>query len=109
MCLIERGLCKRLLATFLQCLSEWRDDVESEDVQRLGVAFGKAVKLRRVELDYSQEELADKADLARSFVSGVERGVAKASIASVWKLAVALECKPSELWISAERMLGGVR
>jgi transcriptional regulator with XRE-family HTH domain len=61
-----------------------------------------------VELDYSQEELANKADLARSFVSGVERGTAKASIASVWKLAVALECYPSDLWLSAERMLAKI-
>lgn len=68
------------------------------------VCFGKAVKLRRVELDLSQEALADKAELARSFVSGIERGATKASIESVWRLASALDCRPSDLWITAERL-----
>ena len=70
----------------------------------IGVAFGRAVKLRRTELDLSQEELADAAGLARSFVSGIERGVSSASVQSVWKLAVALDCQPSDLWMSAERV-----
>lgn len=46
------------------------------DIQK---AFGKAIKLRRTELDFSQEELAGEAKLARSFVSGVERGESNAS------------------------------
>jgi transcriptional regulator with XRE-family HTH domain len=68
------------------------------------VCFGKAVKLRRVELDLSQEVLADKAALARSFVSGIERGTTKASVESVWRLAGALDCRPSDLWKTAERL-----
>lgn len=68
------------------------------------VCFGKAVKLRRVEVDLSQEALADKAVLARSFVSGIERGATKASVESVWKLANALDCRPSDLWTTAERL-----
>lgn len=68
----------------------------------ISVAFGKAVKLRRTELDMSQEVLADKAGVARSFLSAVERGVNQASIGSVWKLADALNCKPSDLWRVAE-------
>lgn len=72
---------------------------------KISTAFGRAVKLRRVEIGLSQEELADKAELARSFVSGVERGVAKASIASVWKIAKAMNCNPSNIWAVAERIL----
>ena len=72
-------------------------------------AFGKAIKLRRTELDFSQEELADASKLARSFVSGVERGQSNASTASVWKLALALECMPSDLWLSAERIFQSAR
>ncbi|ARU26084.1 helix-turn-helix domain-containing protein [Cellvibrio sp. PSBB006] len=68
------------------------------------VCFGKAVKLRRVEVDLTQEALADKAGLARSFVSGIERGATKASIESVWRLANALDCSPSDLWVVAERL-----
>jgi len=72
---------------------------------KISTAFGRAVKLRRVEIGLSQEELADKAELARSFVSGVERGVAKASISSVWKIAKAMNCNPSNIWSVAERIL----
>lgn len=73
------------------------------------VAFGRAVKLRRTELDFSQEELADASTLARSFVSGVERGESNASTASVWKLAQALKCMPSDLWLAAERIYSAAR
>lgn len=74
------------------------------DLKAISAAFGKAVKLRRTEIDLSQEALADAAGLARSFVSGIERGEAKASIGSVWKLARALDCQPSALWREAERI-----
>ena len=78
--------------------------MDNHEVLNVGLAFGKAVKLRRIELGLNQEELADKAELARSFVSGIERGVAKATVTSVWKLAMALDCKPSDIWIVAERI-----
>ena len=68
------------------------------------VAFGKAVKLRRVEIDLSQEALSLKSGLARSFVSGIERGTVKASIRSVWKIATSLDCRPSDIWKEAERL-----
>ncbi len=76
-----------------------------ESALDIAIAFGKAIKLRRTELDMSQEALADKAELARSFVSGVERGTTLASIGSVWKLAQALECQPSDLWLVAEHLM----
>ncbi|MEC4727869.1 helix-turn-helix domain-containing protein [Shewanella sp. D64] len=78
--------------------------MDNDEVLKVGLAFGKAVKLRRIELGLNQEELADQADLARSFISGIERGVAKATVTSVWKLATALDCKPSDIWVVAERI-----
>ena len=69
------------------------------------VAFGKAVKIRRVEVGISQDALADKAGMARSFLSGIELGNKAASITSVWRLAQALDCKPSDLWLTAERLI----
>lgn len=68
-------------------------------------AFGKAIKIKRVEIGMTQESLAAQALLARSFVSGVERGSVKATIVSVWKLASALQCQPSELWSIAQNMI----
>lgn len=106
------GLNVMLIAWFVYHVSvriiqysiSWGSLVNEDEVLKMGMAFGRAVKLRRVELGYNQEGLADKAELARSFVSSIERGVAKASIASVWKLAQALNCNPSDLWITAERL-----
>lgn len=71
----------------------------------IGEAFGKAVKIRRVEIGISQEELAHKAEFARSFLSAIELGRKGASIQSVWRLAQALDCMPSQLWLTAERLM----
>ena len=78
--------------------------MDTDEVARLSVAFGRAIKIRRVEMGFNQEELADRAKMARSFVSGVERGATKATVVSVWRLAQALECKPSDLWLKAEQI-----
>jgi len=66
------------------------------------VAFGMAVRLRRTELGLSQEALAMEAEVARSFLSAVERGVKQPTIKTVWKLSKALSCLPSDLWKTAE-------
>lgn len=71
----------------------------------ISVAFGKAVKIRRVELGISQDELADRAGMARSFLSAIELGTKHPTTKSVWKLAEALNCMPSALWLTAERLL----
>ena len=70
----------------------------------IAVAFGKAVKIRRVEVGISQEALADKAGFARSFLSGIELGTKMPTTMSVWRLAQALDCAPSDLWLTAERL-----
>lgn len=75
------------------------------ETKRIAIAFGKAVKIRRVEVGISQEALADKAGCARSFLSGIELGTKMPTITSVWKLALALNCKPSDLWLTTERLL----
>lgn len=71
----------------------------------IAIAFGKAVKIRRVEVGITQDALADKAGIARSFLSGIELGNKMATITSVWRLAEALDCKPSDLWLTAERLI----
>jgi len=67
--------------------------------------FGRSVKIRRVEIGITQEELAHRSELARSFVSGIERGVVRATVTSVWSLSKALDCNPSDLWLLAESLL----
>lgn len=69
------------------------------------IAFGKAVKIRRVELGISQVDLAEEGEFARSFLSGIERGTKAATTTTVWRLAQALKCNPSDLWLTAERLV----
>jgi two-component system response regulator len=57
----------------------------------LKILLGNAIKSTRSALGISQEELAARAGLHRTYVSDVERGVRNPSIESVEKLAAALE------------------
>jgi CheY-like chemotaxis protein len=52
--------------------------------------FGSTIKSKRSELGMSQEELADRAGLHRTYVSDVERGMRNVSLISIEKLAHAL-------------------
>ncbi len=70
------------------------------------LAFGLAVRTRREALGLSQEKLGFEADLHRTYVSEVERGVRNPTVTSIFKLARALGTKPSSLFRAAEKTLG---
>jgi CheY-like chemotaxis protein/predicted XRE-type DNA-binding protein len=63
--------------------------------------FGEAIKRTGTELRMSQEELAERAGLHRTYVSEVERGKRNASIENIQKLAEALDRSISKLFASA--------
>jgi transcriptional regulator with XRE-family HTH domain len=65
--------------------------------------FGIIVRQRRTELHASQETLAYKAGLNRSFVGEIERGKTVPSLDTMVKLAVALDIKLSALLARCER------
>ena len=60
-------------------------------------AFGSAIRRRREALNLSQEALAERAQLHRTYISLLERGSRAASIETVMKLAEALGTTGSEL------------
>ena len=66
--------------------------------------FGTAVKEKRSEMGISQEELANRAGLHRTYISDVERGARNPSLESITKLADALEISLPVLF---ERAGGG--
>jgi transcriptional regulator with XRE-family HTH domain len=66
-------------------------------------AFGAAVRAVRVERGWSQEDLGFEADLDRTYISGIERGVRNPTLAIIWRLSMALGVKPSRLLVDAER------
>ncbi len=65
--------------------------------QNLMKSFGKSVRFFRHKLALSQESLADRAQLDRSYMSQIERGIKNATLNSIWRISTALEVEPSEL------------
>jgi transcriptional regulator with XRE-family HTH domain len=68
--------------------------VPSSDPRRL---FGNRVRELRLQRKFSQEKLAELADLHRNYVGGVERGERNVSLLNIVKLARGLKVRPSEL------------
>jgi transcriptional regulator with XRE-family HTH domain len=67
-------------------------------------ALGLAIQVRRKELDLSQEELAQKAGLHRTYISEIERRSRNLSVKILVKLALALDTTPATLVVKAEEM-----
>jgi len=66
------------------------------------VHLGPAVRKRRERLGLSQEDLASRSGLDRTYVSGIERGVRNPTLKILIRLATALELNLSELVSLAE-------
>jgi len=61
------------------------------------VAFGLAVQARREAAELSQEALADKAEIDRSYMSSIERGVQNVGLVHAARIADALQISLEEL------------
>jgi transcriptional regulator with XRE-family HTH domain len=59
--------------------------------------FADNVRARRKELGLSQEELADRAQVHRTFIGHVERAETNVSIDNIDRISAALEVPASEL------------
>jgi len=73
--------------------------MESADVQK---GFGAEVKRRRIRLGISQEKLAERANLHRTYVSDVEAGKRNPSLASIQRLTLALGASLGAIFASVE-------
>ena len=69
----------------------------------LKTLLGMAIKTQRASLGISQEELAHRAGLHRTYVSDLERGARNPSVESIEKLARALELSVSKLFERASK------
>lgn len=61
--------------------------------------FGKKVREERKKLGYSQEVLAEKAGVHRTYIGMIERGEKNITLANIKKVSKALNVKISELTI----------
>ncbi len=59
--------------------------------------LGEAVRANRKEAGFSQEKLAEKADLSTVFISRIERGVESPSVDNLVKIARALAVRVRDL------------
>ena len=73
----------------------------SQDKDQSLVRLGAAVRARRTQMNYSQETLADAAEIDRSHMGKIERGERNVTFLNIARIAKALECKPSDLLVDA--------
>lgn len=65
--------------------------------EAIRLAFGELVRKHRHKLEISQEELAFRSGLHRTYVGSVERGERNLSLENIFIFAKALHCHPKDL------------
>ena len=68
-------------------------------------AFGLVLRSLRLTAGMSQEKLALESGVQRNFISLIETGQNQPTIGTVFRLANALQIKPSELVAATEKLL----
>jgi DNA-binding XRE family transcriptional regulator len=69
------------------------------------VALGRAIHALRLDAGISQDEVARRAGMHRTYIGGIERGERNVSFANLLKIADALNERPSKLLARYERLL----
>ncbi len=77
----------------IQCSQSSTFTMNTDIKQKLGAR----IKDLRIKQGFSQEELASKCHLHRTYISDIERGERNVSIENVERIANALDIDPSEL------------
>jgi transcriptional regulator with XRE-family HTH domain len=72
----------------------------------LRVSLARQIRSIRIRRGISQEELAFRADLHRTYISLIERSKKSLTVDSLARIASALDIKPSKLLASAEKRSG---
>jgi transcriptional regulator with XRE-family HTH domain len=73
--------------------------------EQISQVFGQVLREQRTARGISQEELALSADVDRTFVSQMERGIRQPTLTTLLKLSRALDVQPSTLVARMERLL----
>lgn len=61
-------------------------------------SFGNKIKDLRIQKGYSQEELANRAGIDRTYISDIEKGERNVSLKIIEKLAISFEMEIHELF-----------
>jgi transcriptional regulator with XRE-family HTH domain len=77
-------------------------------VDKVNSKLGKVISSLRQSAGLSQEELAERASIHRTYVSQIERGLKSPTIAVLLKLSKALKTTPSKIMQLFENGIGVV-
>ena len=73
-------------------------------VQFYNEAIGQTIRVLRKEKGISQDVLSGLAGIARTHLTMIEKGKKQANFETIWKIALALDIRPSELVAKIEKM-----
>jgi transcriptional regulator with XRE-family HTH domain len=77
-------------------------------VNKTNAALGKIIGQLRQSACLSQEELASRANIHRTYVSQIERGLKSPTIIILWKVSKALETTPSKILRLLEQQINAI-
>lgn len=83
--------------------------MKNQEDTRILRLLGTAIKQRRQELDISQEDLAARAGLNRTYIGDIERGARNVAFLNLVRLARALDMDLGDLVSSAAGLRGKER
>lgn len=67
--------------------------------------IGKVIRQKRIQKGMTQELLSGFAGIARTHLTMIETGTKQPNFETIWRIAIALEMKPSELIAEIEAAL----
>lgn len=70
----------------------------AQDINKRHLAFGKRIRFLRLKGGFSQEDLAERCELDRTYIGGIERGERNPSLKNILRLADALGVSPTILF-----------
>jgi transcriptional regulator with XRE-family HTH domain len=68
-------------------------------------ALGKAIQWRRHDLNIPQHQICEQLKMSRAYLSGIENGVSNPGVNNIYKIAVYLQTKVSDLCLQAQVFL----
>lgn len=71
-------------------------------------AFGIVIRANRTALGISQEALAEKSGLDRTYISMLERGLRQPTVSTLWAVANVFGVRPSKIVRLMEEQINGI-